>query len=129
MRVRLTKIAVPDGARHRAAAWADYVPGQAPTENVSLPVGYTVEGTPLLPIAVGWPVILHRTSRNAVVVEGLFTSSPVREFGGGILRTENSRYRIEEVLPEPAARPASASPAPTSLSTHAPDPPQPATAR
>lgn len=99
MHVNLRKICEAPEAPYPAAAWTGFTPGQLGNGNESLPVAYELEGELLVPVTVGQPLLIRRTTRNGVICEGQFTSSPVREFGVDWIRTENSLYRVRIISP------------------------------
>src|SRR5438045_2838487 len=83
MQVKFRKLREAADAPCPAAKWESFVPGRESPGDVSLPDAYELEGELLAPLAVGQPILVHRASRNGVAVEGLFTSTPVKEIGNG----------------------------------------------
>jgi len=72
-----------------------HISGTWQSENYSLPIEYTVEGTLIFPIEVGRSVLMDREKRNDVVVTGSFQTSAVTEVGEDWFNTKNSVYVFE----------------------------------
>ena len=90
--VRLVKLSACDDAHSPSSSWEDWKVGKL--NEGSLPVYYELEGSLIEPMEVGKPILVHRTCRNGVKADGLFQSSPVREFKNGAAITLNSIYLI-----------------------------------
>ena len=90
--IRLVKLSACDDALSPSSSWEDWKIGE-PNEG-SLPVDYELQGSLIEPMEVGKPILVHRTCRNGVRADGLFQSSPVREFKNGAAITLNSIYLI-----------------------------------
>lgn len=95
-KVKITKLAAVDNPVLVTPKMEDYKPGED-NGNVSVPIEYTVEGTLIYPIEVGKRCMMTREKRNGVVVNGLFSTSPVTEINGNTFSTMNSKYIIEEL--------------------------------
>ena len=93
--VRLKKLSVCSDPVLPSGDWETYVVGKD-VENigVSLPVEYTIEGY-LVRLEVGYPLIIKRTRRNGIDVEGDFSSSVIMGIEGNKIETMNSIYLIE----------------------------------
>jgi|SRR5882724_5344622 len=93
-RVVLRKIRPCENPAARSALWSEYTVGRMKPENVSIPIGYELEGILLADISVGRAMTVDRAVRNGVAREGLFLSSPVTRIFPEVIQTENSVYRI-----------------------------------
>ena len=99
--VALTKVAEPARVDRGRVEW-ESAHGGTPAGWRHLPVGSTVEGELLAPIAVGKMIGVLRRIRNGRPARGLFVSSPVRRIRGDRITTENAVYELK-LLPEVAA--------------------------
>jgi hypothetical protein len=100
MKVKITKIEPVDNPVVITPLEKDYICGQVQKEDVSVFNGYTVIGTLVYPIEIGRPVKLLRENRNGVEIEGIFTTSIVKNISAYseetlFFTTDNSLYRIE----------------------------------
>jgi hypothetical protein len=92
--IKLTKyIQLPEGLVGKG----EYADGTV----ADIDVGYTIIGDLIFPIKVGNPIQVLRKFRNGVQCSGCFTSSVVESIEeDGLIKTQNSVYKIEEVLYE-----------------------------
>jgi hypothetical protein len=97
--VRVVKLAVSEDALFQTCSWEDWKPGQLNAG--SPPVDYELWGRLIRPLQIGKPILLARTQRNHVKGEGIFVSTPVREFKNGAAITRNSIYFISRFEPAP----------------------------
>jgi hypothetical protein len=63
-----------------------------------LPTGYELTGLLLRSPTVGATLTILRSSRNGVVVAGLFRSSVVTAIDGSRIQTMNSIYKLDDLL-------------------------------
>lgn len=73
----------------------DYTPGTLPAFGCSLPIEYNVEGTLIEKMELGFGVRILRTKRNGIPVDGIFTTTPLKEIGDNYFKTLNSVYRFK----------------------------------
>ena len=97
-RIRLQKASASNNPACPTPDADDFVPG-AHNANVSLPEGYTVEGTLVYPIEVGKSIVIARTHRNGIAAAGLTKTTPVvaiNQLDGNNVRVEtaNSIYTV-----------------------------------
>ena len=93
--VRLKKLSVCSDPFLPSGDWETYVVGKdIENTGVSVPVEYTIEGY-LVRLEVGYPLIIKRTRRNGIDVEGDFSSSVIMGIEGNKIETMNSIYLIE----------------------------------
>ena len=93
-KVRISKLGAVHDPEYPTPEKGNYKYGQY-NPYVSVPVDYTVEGTLMYPIEVGKTVLVDRTKRNGVEVNGLFRSSSVTKITKTGFHTLNSRYKVE----------------------------------
>ncbi len=93
--VKITKLNVAENALIASAENEGWKHGQ--DNELSPPVGYSLEGYLFNDIEVGTAIVVDRRVRNGVPMVGLFRSSIVTSFDGSIATTKNSQYLIEEV--------------------------------
>lgn len=77
--------------RYPTPPWADYEEGEV-NPNVSLPLGYSIEGVLMSDMLVGHPLRVLRTHRNGVAKLGVFTTSPLIRVSPCTFETTNSVY-------------------------------------
>lgn len=94
--IRLTKRACCPDARVAPGSWNDWVPG-ALDNHGSLPVDYEITGILLRTIRIGEGIRVWRLSRNGIMAEGLFFTTPIREVReeGQSFLTCNSIYELQ----------------------------------
>lgn len=95
-KIKLEKLQVNPAAILPSANMKDYKPGQ-PHFGVSLPVGYSMEGTLQRDVKVGQTLFMHRTKRNGIEAFGVTETSEIMAIQGDILLTQNSVYRLTEI--------------------------------
>lgn len=101
MKIRLQKISAVENPVCPTPDMKDFVPG-VDNGPVSLPEGYTVEGTMEAEAEIGKSIIIARTHRNGVASNGLTETTPVvaiRRINQDKLQitTANSVYILEHV--------------------------------
>lgn len=95
MKIRVQKLSEAPNCIVNACPPEAYVYGGP--NNLSVPVDYTIEGFLLFPIKIGEPVVVNRTSRNGVQVNGIFKSTEVVALEGNTFQTKNSIYKFEYI--------------------------------
>ena len=65
--------------------------------HVSLPNDYTAKGVLIEDVEVGKDIVISRSNRNGVEIEGIFHTTPVVEIKGNKIHTKNSIYEITEI--------------------------------
>lgn len=90
--VRIVKLAAVEDAQYQTCSWQNWKAGEL--NDGSPPVDYELRGHLIEPLEIGKPIIVARTHRNHVQAQGVFASSPVREFKNGAAITMNSIYFI-----------------------------------
>ena len=90
--VRLVKLSACNKPVSPPSSWEAWKFGEL--NEGSLPVDYELQGTLMEPIVIGKCMLVLRTHRNGVSSDGIFQSSPVREFKNGAAITLNSIYLI-----------------------------------
>lgn len=71
----------------------DRIPGTIQWSDGSLPIAYNIEGSIISGFEVGKRLLVARTKRNGVEMDGLFTTSGIKEIGEDYFKTENSIYK------------------------------------
>jgi hypothetical protein len=96
MKIRIEKLEVVSSGVP-AANESEHIPGRANFHGKSLPVSYWIEGELLSPesniITIGLPVYVRRHTRNGIIIDGYFKTTPVRKVTPEIFETENSVYK------------------------------------
>lgn len=91
--VKITKLNVTEDAKVLSSKPEDWKYGQA--NELSPPVGYTLEGYLVFELEIGKPIMVDRRIRDGVRARGSFVSSNVQSIDGNIAKTRNSEYLIE----------------------------------
>lgn len=99
-KIRLVKVCASENPVCPTPNADDFIPGIDNGNLVSLPEGYTVEGTLEHAIEVGKSIVIARTHRNGIAVAGLTETSPVvvisqLEDNKLQVETTNSLYTLE----------------------------------
>lgn len=93
--IKVIKLSACEGHVVPSSAWHDWsIDGG---NSASFPVDYEVEGFLTEAMQLGKPIIVFRTHRNGVRVDGLFYTTPVKEFKNGAAITLNSIYFIKKM--------------------------------
>lgn len=95
MYISLQKLSAVDNPCIETAQSNSYNAGSI--NELSPPIEYTIRGKLINPIVIGQPVTVHRSTRNDIVMPGIFQSSPVTKIESNKISTMNSVYLIEEV--------------------------------
>lgn len=95
-KIKLEKLQASPAAILPSPSMKDYKPGELHI-GVSLPVGYSMEGTLQRDVEVGKTLFMHRTKRNDVEAFGVTETSEIMAIQGNILLTQNSVYRVTEI--------------------------------
>jgi hypothetical protein len=90
--VRVVKLSACNDPLSPSSSWEDWKIGEL--NDGSLPVDYELQGSLIEPMEAGKSILVLRTHRNGVRADGLFQSTPVREFKNGAAITLNSIYLI-----------------------------------
>lgn len=96
MKIKLTKINKVENPRYPTPDSVDYSDGKHNGE-VSLPINYWVEGTPMFEPEVGECFIVDRTSRNGKPIRGIMQTSRVQKITEDGFETCNSIYKLERL--------------------------------
>lgn len=96
--IRLRKVGEVEAPDCKSGEWTTYPVGTSDMTDVSLPVGYELEGWLLTKPVVGGRVEVLRAYRNGVARLGYYTSSVVVEIADDGFRTRNSIYSLT-ILP------------------------------
>lgn len=95
--VHLCKVGAVEKTDYGPGDPATYPVGTCDATDLSLPIGYFLEGWLLGPLVVGRRVEVLRLARNGVPGLGVFTSSVVVEIEPNGFRTRNSLYTMTVV--------------------------------
>ena len=91
-RVLVRKVQASKTPVEETGTWEECAAGSAPEK--SLPLNYEMEGVLVEPVEIGGRIALLRFSRNAVVSDGLFFSTPIIVRNGSLVETFNSVYLV-----------------------------------
>jgi len=91
--VRVRKLCTCENPLVGPGSWADWKPGEQ--NNLSLPTDYELRGFLLQPVEIGKMIVVYRTHRNGLRVDGLFRSTFVCDIEKeSVAVTYNSRYQV-----------------------------------